>query len=159
MLHHEAPRKHTTGRARPGKTRDHSRSGGKTQPCAKQAAAQHLAGRGAQHTGQTTATDAGTPVRPQAGETYRCCLRTGPSSIHEHANLMNTEKSSLDERDPNVGFHPPAENDAPAAWSMLVIIVVVVAVCLVAAAIAYNYYNDEPVAPPAKEQVMPPVAP
>ena len=65
--------------------------------------------------------------------------------------------STTDKRDTNVGFHPPAETDAPATRSMLLIILLLLVVGSIIAVVAYKYYNRE--APPPVEQPMPPLAP
>lgn len=71
---------------------------------------------------------------------------------------MSTKASITDKRDTNAGFHPPAENDAPATWSMFFIIVLLLVVGSIIAVFAYNHY-DKGEAPPPVEQVPPPLAP
>lgn len=72
---------------------------------------------------------------------------------------MATNTSSADKQDTNVGFHPPAANDAPATRSMFIIILLLLVVGSVLAVFAYKYYNKtEPQVPPT-EQVQPPLVP
>ena len=71
---------------------------------------------------------------------------------------MTTNASTTDKRDTNVGFHPPAENDAPATRSMFFIIVLLLVVGSIIAVFAYNHYNKGEMPPPT-EQVQPPMVP
>lgn len=62
-------------------------------------------------------------------------------------------------RDTNVGFHPPAETDAPATRSMFVIIGVLLLVGAIIAVFAYRHYNDPKNIDPVQEQQAPPLSP
>lgn len=72
---------------------------------------------------------------------------------------MTTNASSTDKQDTNVGFHPPAENDAPATRSMFFIILLLLVVGFLLAVFAYKYYNKAEPPVPATEQVSPPLVP
>ena len=68
-------------------------------------------------------------------------------------------KATTTERDTNVGFHPPAANDAPATRSMFVIIALLLIVGAVIAVFTYKHYSNSEVLPPVPEQQAPPLTP
>lgn len=68
-------------------------------------------------------------------------------------------KATSNERDTNVGFHPPAENDAPATRSMFFIIGLLLIVGAIIAMYAYRHYNNPANIPPVPEQQAPPLVP
>lgn len=70
---------------------------------------------------------------------------------------MSAQRTT-DPSDTNVGFHPPAENDAPATRSMLLIILFLLVVGSLIAAVAYKHYNGNQ-RPAPVEQQTPPLTP
>jgi flagellar basal body-associated protein FliL len=66
-----------------------------------------------------------------------------------------TDTGTTDDRDTNVGFHPPAQNDAPASKSMMAIIIVLLVVGTAIAVMVYNHYNSDAKYPPPTEQAPP----
>ena len=72
---------------------------------------------------------------------------------------MIDSRTANDKRDTNVGFHAPAENDAPATRWMIAILVLLLVLGSVVAVLAYNHYNGAAKYPPATEQPPPPLNP
>ncbi|MBX2982004.1 MAG: hypothetical protein KF843_05005 [Flavobacteriales bacterium] len=72
---------------------------------------------------------------------------------------MSTSTSGPGKHDTNVGFHPPAKNDALAMRSMLLILLLLLVVGSIIAVVIYSQYNEHEVVPAPTEQTMPPRVP